>query len=40
MAADIVFGTAMKRRKSTLHTLISGPGGRQNYFKPKRHYLV
>jgi hypothetical protein len=39
MIADIVFGTAMKRRKSTSHTLIRGPGGRQNYFKPKRHYL-
>jgi hypothetical protein len=30
----------MKRRKSTSHTLIRGPGGRQNYFKSKRHYLV
>jgi hypothetical protein len=40
MAADIVIGTAMKRRKGTSHTLIRDPGGRQNYFKPKRHYLV
>jgi hypothetical protein len=39
-AADIVIGTAMKTRKGTSHTLIRGPGGRQNYFKPKRHYLV
>jgi hypothetical protein len=30
----------MKRRKGTSHILIRGPGGRQNYFKPKRHYLV
>jgi hypothetical protein len=30
----------MKRHKSTSHILIRGPGGRQNYFKPKRHYLV
>jgi len=40
MIADIVFGTAMKRRKSTSHILIRGPGGRQNYFKPKWHYVV
>jgi hypothetical protein len=39
-AADIVIGTAMKMCKGTSHTLISGPGGCQNYFKPKRHYLV
>ncbi len=39
-ATDIVIGTAMKRRKGTWHTLIRGPWGRQNYFKPKRHYLV
>jgi hypothetical protein len=39
-AADIVIGTAMKMRKNTSHTLIRGPGGRQNYFKPKWHYLV
>ena len=32
--------TAMKTRKGTSHTLIRGPGGRQNYFKPKWHYLV
>jgi len=38
--ADIVIGTAMKTRKGTSHTLIRGPGGRQNYFKPKWHYLV
>jgi hypothetical protein len=30
----------MKTRKGTSHTLIRGPGGRQNYFKPKWHYLV
>jgi hypothetical protein len=36
----IFFGTAMKRRKGTSHILIRGPGGRQNYFKPKRHYFV
>jgi hypothetical protein len=29
-----------KRRKGTSHTLIRGPCGCQNYFKPKRHYLV
>ncbi len=39
-AADIVINTAMKTRKGTSHTLIRGPGGRQNYFKPKWHYLV
>ncbi len=39
-AADIVIGTAMKTCKGTSHTLIRGPGGRQNYFKPKWHYLV
>jgi hypothetical protein len=39
-ATDIVIGTAMKTRKGTSHTLIRGPGGRQSYFKPKRHYLV
>jgi hypothetical protein len=39
-AAAIVIGTAMKTRKGTSHTLIRGPGGRQSYFKPKRHYLV
>jgi hypothetical protein len=39
-AADIVFRTAMKRSKGTSHILIRGPGGRKNYFKPKRHYLV
>jgi hypothetical protein len=39
-AADIVIETAMKTRKGTSHTLIRGPGGRQNYFKPKWHYLV
>ena len=39
-AADIVIGTAMKTRKGTSPTLIRGPGGRQSYFKPKRHYLV
>jgi hypothetical protein len=33
-------GTAMKTRKGTSQTLIRGPGGRQSYFKPKRHYLV
>jgi hypothetical protein len=38
--AKIVIGTAMIRRKSTSYTLIRGPEGRQNYFKPKRHYLV
>ena len=38
--AKIVIETAMIRRKSTSDTLIRGPGGRQNYFKPKRHYLV
>jgi hypothetical protein len=27
-------------RKGTSQTLIRGPGGRQIYFKPKRHYLV
>jgi hypothetical protein len=40
MAADIVIGTAMKTRKVTSQTLIRGPGGRQSYYKPKRHYLV
>jgi hypothetical protein len=39
-AADIVIGTAMKTRKGTSQTLIRGPGGRQSYFKPQRHYLV
>ncbi len=39
-AAKIVIGTAMKRHKSTSHILIRGPRGRQNYFKPERHYLV
>jgi hypothetical protein len=39
-AADIVIGTAMKRRKGPSHALIRGPWGRQNYCKPKRHYLV
>jgi hypothetical protein len=39
-AADIVIGTAMKMRTGTSQTLIRGPGGRQSYFKPKRHYLV
>jgi hypothetical protein len=39
-AANIVIGTAMKMRKGTSHTLIKGRGGRQSYFKPKRHYLV
>jgi hypothetical protein len=39
-AADIVIGTAMKTRKGTSHTQIRGPGGRQNYCKPKWHYLV
>ena len=32
-AANIVIGTAMKTRKGTSHTLIRGPGGRQNYTK-------
>ncbi len=36
----IVIGQPMKTRKGTSHTLIRGPGGRQNYFKPKWHYLV
>jgi hypothetical protein len=40
MAANIVIGTAMKTCKGTSQTLIRGPGGRQSYFKPKRHYLV
>jgi hypothetical protein len=39
-ATDIVIGTAMKTCKGTSQTLIRGPGGRQSYFKPKRHYLV
>ncbi len=39
-AAKIVIETAMIRRKSTSDTLIRGPGGCQNYFKPKGHYLV
>jgi hypothetical protein len=39
-AANIVIGTVMKRCKGTSHTLIRGPWGRQNYFIPKRHYLV
>jgi hypothetical protein len=39
-AADIFIGTAMKTRKDTSQTLLRGPGGRQSYFKPKRHYLV
>jgi hypothetical protein len=30
----------MKTRKGTSQTLIRGPGGRQNYLKPKWHYLV
>jgi hypothetical protein len=30
----------MKTRKGTSHTLIRGPGGHQNYFKPKWLYLV
>jgi hypothetical protein len=38
-AADIVIGTAMKTLKGTSQILIRGPGGRQNYFKPKQHYL-
>ncbi len=29
-----------KRAKAPSHTLIRGPGGHQNFFKPKRHYLV
>jgi hypothetical protein len=37
-AADIVI--VMKMHKGTSQTLIRGPGGRQNYFKQKRHYLV
>ncbi len=39
-ATNLVVGTAMKRPKGTSHILISGPRDRQNYFKPKRHYLV
>jgi hypothetical protein len=39
-AADIVILKAMKTLKGTSQTLIRGPGGRQSYFKPKRHYLV
>jgi hypothetical protein len=39
-AANIVIGTAMKTRQGTSQTLIRGPGGRQSYFKPKRHNLV
>jgi hypothetical protein len=39
-AADIVIGIAMKTRKGTSQALIRGPGGRQSYFKPKRHYLI
>ncbi len=39
-AADIVIGTAMKRQKGTLHTLIRGPWGSQHCFKPKWHYLI
>jgi hypothetical protein len=39
-ATDNVIGTAMKTRKGTSQTLIRGPGGRQSYFKPKRHYLI
>ncbi len=39
-AAKIVIETVMIRRESTSDTLIRVPGGRQNYFKPKRHYLV
>jgi hypothetical protein len=39
-AADIVIEAAMKTCKGTSHTLIRGPGGSQNYFKPKLHYLV
>ncbi len=38
--AYIVIGTAMKRCIGTSHTLIRGPWGSQNFFKPKRHYLV
>ncbi len=30
----------MERRKGTLHTLIRGPWGRQNFFIPKQQYLV
>ncbi len=30
---------AMKTRKGISHALIRGPRGRQNYFKPKWHYL-
>ncbi len=37
-AADIVIGTAMKRRKGTSYTLTRGPC--ENYFKQKRHYFV
>ncbi len=29
-----------KGAKAPQDTLVRGPGGRQNYFKPKRHYLV
>jgi hypothetical protein len=39
-APILSLNTAMKTRKGTSHTLIRGPGGRQNYFKPKWHYLV
>jgi hypothetical protein len=39
-AANIVIGTAMKTPKGTSQALIRGPGDRQSYFKPKRHYLV
>jgi hypothetical protein len=42
-AADIVIGHSHEnaQRHLTYCTLIRGPGGRQNYFKPKKwHYLV